>query len=236
VKKSEPVKTIPPFTKSGLFAGTAQSVPIALAVAAYGVVFGVLAGQVGLRLHEALIMSATVFAGSAQLVALEMWTNPPPVAAIILTALVVNLRYLLLGAALARWFSGLRSSCSYGSLFFMNDESWALTMGWFAQGKRDTAFLLGSGLAVFAGWISSTAIGRTVGETLAQPERYGFDFAFTAVFISLLCGMWRGKADLVPWAVAALAAVISSRVLPGSWYILAGAVSGSITGACIDGN
>ncbi len=236
MEKNNRLKTIPPFTKSALFTGMAQSIPIALAVATYGVVFGVLAGQVGLELSEAVFMSATVFAGSSQLVALEIWAHPPPATTLVLTTLVVNLRYILMGAALARWFSGLRPSYAYGSLFLMNDESWALTMGWFARGNRDAAFFLGSGLAVFIAWLSSTAIGRTVGGALAQPERYGFDFAFTAVFVSLLCGMWRGKSDVFPWAVAACTAVIFSRLLPGSWYILAGAVAGSITGAFTHGN
>jgi predicted branched-subunit amino acid permease len=80
--------------------GYLRCLPIALGVAGYGVVFGVLARESGLSVPEATLMSATVLAGAAQLIALELWADPVPVAAVVGTTLVVNLRYVLMGAAL----------------------------------------------------------------------------------------------------------------------------------------
>lgn len=207
-----------------------QSIPISLSVFAYGVVFGVLSRQTGLNPGQALMMSGLVFAGSSQLIALDMWRIPLPVLPIIFTTLVVNLRYILMGAALFRWFSRLSKPKAYLSLFFMTDENWALTMAEYSTGKKSGGFLLGSGFTIFIAWMASTALGQIAGGVFDQPERWGLDFAFTAVFLSLVIGMYRGKRDWLPWLVAAGTAVLFSRVLPGKWYILLGALAGSLVG------
>jgi 4-azaleucine resistance transporter AzlC len=223
------------FDLAGARAGARRSIPIALSIFVYGLVFGVLARQAGLSIIECLLMSGLVFAGASQFVALGLWISPLPVVTIILTTLIVNLRHLLMGAALRPWLSRLPATRAYGTLFFLNDESWALTMGEFARGGRNAAFLLGSGLAAFAAWSGATLVGRTAGSALQDPARWGLDFAFTAVFIALLVGLWKGKSDLLPWAVATIVAVITARWLPGKWYILLGGLAGSLAGAVQDG-
>jgi predicted branched-subunit amino acid permease len=83
----------------------------------------------------------------------------------------------------------------------------------------------------YVAWLATTMIGHSLGSAIDDPTRYGLDFAFTATFLALLLGMWKGRGDLVPWIVAALAAIISARLVPGSWYILVGGVVGSLAGA-----
>src|SRR5918992_4695256 len=110
----------------------------------------------------------------------------------VLTALVVNARHLLMGAALLPWFGGLPRSRVYGSAFFLNDESWALTMQDLRAGSGNGAFLLGSGLALFLAWVGATAAGRVAGAAIEDPTRWGLDVAFTAVFAALLVGLREG--------------------------------------------
>lgn len=218
------------FTLSGALEGARRCLPIEVSGFAIGLVFGVLARQVGLSVTESVLMSALVFSGAAQFVVLGLWTAPLPVITIALTTLVVGLRHLLMGAALGPWFSRLPPLKAYGSVFFMADENWALTMSEFSKGRRDGAFLLGGGLAMFASWTISTLIGRTIGGALQDPSRWGLDFAFTAVFLALLAGMWKGRTDLLPWAMAAVVAVAADYWLPGQWYILLGGLAGSLAG------
>ncbi len=218
------------FTTAGALRGARKALPLVVSVFAVGVVFGVLARQAGLSPAESLLMSALVFAGASQFVALSLWTTPLPVAVIVLTTLVVNLRHLLMGASLRPWFSRLSPFKAYGSAFFMVDESWALTMGDLTSGGRDTAFLLGSGAALFGSWVSATLVGVTAGAVLRDPAQWGLDFAITAAFIALLVGMWKGRSDLLPWTAAAVVALAASHWLPGKWYILLGAIAGSVMG------
>nr|WP_197052359.1 AzlC family ABC transporter permease [Halobellus rufus] len=123
------------FSLAGLRTGFLRCTPIALGVAGYGVVFGILADRAGLSAAEATLMSATVLAGAAQLVAVEVWAEPIPVLAVVGTTLVVNLRYLLMGAALRPWFEDLTPLQAYGSAFFTADENWALTIGELRSGS-----------------------------------------------------------------------------------------------------
>src|SRR3712207_5287712 len=147
------------FTRQGMLLGIRRGLPLAVSVFAYGIVFGVLARQAGLGLAESTLMSALVYAGSAQFVALDLWATPLPVASIVLATLVVNARLLLMGAALQPWFARLPASRAYGSVFFLSEESWALALREFAAGRRDAAILPGAGLALFVAWVGATVAG-----------------------------------------------------------------------------
>lgn len=219
---------------AGMVRGMRSIIPLALGGLPDGIVWGVLAHQAGLSLREVLMMSGLVYAGSAQFLAIKLWSVPLAAGAIlpiIGTTLLVNLRYLLLGAALRPWFARLRPTRAYLALFFMSDENWALTMREFIEGRRDAAFLLGGGLLLFVSWVSASVIGNMIGLAISDPVQWGLDFVFTAVFLTLLVGMWKGKSDLLPWIVAAIVAVVTARLLPGSWYILLGGLAGSLVGA-----
>lgn len=217
------------FSVEGLSCGFVRALPIALGVGGYGTLFGVLARQAGLSISEAALMSATVLAGAAQLIAVEMWDSPVPVIAILATTTVVNLRYILMGAALRPWFKQLTPIQAYGSVFFTADENWALTMKEFYDGREQGAFLLGSGLAIWTFWVAATIIGATAGHFITDPASYGLDFILTAVFLTLVVGFWDGTETLLPWSLAALVAIVSAISLPGQWYILLGGLTASAT-------
>ena len=220
------------FTLAGVMRGVRRAMPLAVSVFTVGLVFGVLSRQARLSAAEATLMSALVFAGASQFVALSLWMIMPfPIITIILTTFVVNLRHVLMGASLRPWLARLPRLAVYCSLFFMVDESWALTMGEFSAGGRDAAFLLGSGGLLYVAWVTSAIVGQIAGSSIQNPAHWGLDFAFTAVFIALLAGMWRGKSNLLPWIVAAGTALAAYHWVPGEWYIVLGGLAGSLTGA-----
>lgn len=197
--------------------------------------FGVLAHQAGVSVLEVFLMSSLVFAGAAQFSAISLW--PPATAAgvIVFTTLVINLRHLLMGAALRPWLRGLPRRRVYPSLFLMNDETWALTLRELSAGYRDAAFLAGSGVTIFFAWVGSTVLGRWTGTVFVEPERLGLDFVFVAVFLTLLVGLWRGKGDLIPWLVAGAVAVVANETLGERWYVVLGAVAGTAAGVLREG-
>jgi branched chain amino acid efflux pump len=225
---------VPQFTRDGLLRGARRTVPIGTAVAVYGTVFGALAAQAGLSSLEAVLMSGLVFAGAAQFIALELWGTPVPIFALALTALVVNLRHLLMGATLASWLRGLPPRRLAASAAFLSDESWALTTQAQVSGERDRGFLIGSGFVLFVCWVGSTAVGAVAGGVIEDPRALGLDFAFTAVFLVLLVGFWRGPQEVIPWASAAGVAIAVESAVGGAWYIVAGGLTGSILGVWRD--
>ena len=216
------------FDRRGIRAGFVVSLPVALGVGGYGIAFGILAERAGLSVAEAALMSATVVAGASQIVAVELWSNPIPVAAILLTTFALNLRYSLMGAALQPWFRQLSAKQAYGSLFFMADENWALTLRDLKAGNGRGAFLLGSGLAVWSAWVLSTVVGTLAGDAIGDPTAYGIDFILAVVFVALAVELWDGRSSLVPWTVALGTALLTAQLLPGQWYILLGGIAAGV--------
>ena len=218
-------------------AGASACLPVVISVAADGLVWGVLARGAGLSLLEVIMMSGLVFAGSAQFVALNLWTATPatlPIGPLVIAALIINLRYLLLTATLRPLFPAGKVSGRAWLMFFVSDENWAITMLEMRKGGGTIAFLLGGGVLTYLCWMAATVIGHVLGSAIDDPARYGLDFAFTATFLGLLLGMWKSRADVLPWAVAALSAIIAAKLIEGSWYILIGGLVGSLAGAIAD--
>jgi len=226
---SEP-ETDATFTRGGLALGFRRGLPLGLGSIAFGLLFGVLSKQAGLSLGEACLMSAVVFAGSSQLVALGMWGTPIPVLPIVATTLLINLRHVLMGLTLRRRYTRLPPATAYGSYFFLTDESWALASVEFERGGHDAAFLPGVGIVLFVCWVGATAAGRLTGAAIRDPAAWGLDFAFVAVFLALLTSLAtaRRRSVLLPWLLAAGAALAADRLLPGNWYVLIGTLVGSV--------
>lgn len=217
--------------KSDIIRGAAANMPMAASVMAYGGVLGVLASQKGLGWFDLLFMNSAIFAGSAQFVMLDMWTLPLPVIEMALAVLVINLRYLLIGASLEPLFSGRGLLCKMFMMHLVADENWAVTIAEQRRGTATIRFLFGGGIMIYLSWCSGTLAGLIGGGFIAHPETYALDFAFTAVFTSLAVGLWQGKKDVLPWLVAGGLALLAHHLLPGKWYIVIGGLGGAITAA-----
>ena len=219
------------FTAAGALRGARAVVPIVPGAVAFGLVYGFLAGERGLGAVEIGLMSTLMFAGASQFLALELWGEPLPLVALVLGVLVINLRHLLMGPALLPWLGRISRRHAYLSLYFMTDESWGVSVAEERRGGRDAAFLLGAGLGLYVFWVASTMLGRAAGDMSYLVERWGLDYLTTAFFVALLAGFWRGPKDAAPWLVAGGIAVAAKWTLPGTWYIVLGAVAGSLVGA-----
>lgn len=218
------------FTATGFLRGVRTGLPLAAGNVAYGVVFGVLAKHTGLSLPEAVLMSGLVYAGAAQFVALGIWASPVPVLSLAITTLVVNLRFLLMGATLQPWLRRLSPVKKYACVVLLDDESWALTFAEWDAGRSDRAFLIGCQVVLYCTWLGGTASGEMFGGLITDPKSLGLDFVFIAFLTALLVGRYRGFRDFVPWLAAGFTSVVASVLLPGHWYVLLGAVVGTLVG------
>jgi 4-azaleucine resistance transporter AzlC len=221
----------PPFTLAGFRAGAAGVLVLIPSVALYGLAFGIMAATAGLSTVESVLFSGLVYAGGAQMASLQAWTEPVTFAAVALTTLAMNSRYLLLGAALRPHYAGLPAPLSYPSLFMMGDGNWALQMREYDEGRNDAAFMLGSGVVMWIAWVTATAAGHLFGGLLGNPERYGADFMLAAFFATMAVVFFREAGQTLSLLVAVGVAIVVERALAGPWYILLGALAGSLVGA-----
>jgi 4-azaleucine resistance transporter AzlC len=203
---------------SGLGDGLVSSLPLAPSVFVYGTVFGGLAVQSGLHPLEVWGMSLLVFAGAAQFVAVPMLAAGASPLAIIATTYVVNMRHSLMAATLAPAFRAFPRPWLALVAHGINDESFAVAVA--RRHPPDPWCFVGSVLAVAGAFLAGVPVGTQVGGLVADPARWGLDFAFPAVFLALVAAQLRRRADgLVALASAALAVAIA-LVLPGTWHII----------------
>jgi predicted branched-subunit amino acid permease len=219
------------FTLNGLREGALGIGVLVPGTAMFGMAFGVMAKAAGLGVWEAMLLSAWVNAGGAQMATLQAWADPVPLLAVVLTTLAMNARYLLLGAALRPWFGSLPASRSYPSLFVLGDANCAMALRRHAGGQSDAAFILGSGAVLWLVWVAATAAGHGFGQALGDPRRLGIDFMLGAFFATMAAGWLERRGTLLPFGIGVAGAIVIDRLLGAPWSILIGASLGAAVAA-----
>ncbi|WP_420345671.1 AzlC family ABC transporter permease [Pelagibius sp.] len=221
----------------GLRAGFTRLAPVAVFALPFGLAFGAAAVERGLLPLQALIMSATVFAGAAQFAVLDLWSHPLPLFSIALTVLAVNARHLLLGAALAPWINALPWPRRLLALPLLSDANFADSYrslrdsGDDGGGDANLGILVGGGLALWLAWTAGTAMGAYAGSGLGDLSRFGIDLVMACFFAAVAAGDLKTLPALLPAAVAALVAVLTLDVVPVGWNIILAALAGASVGA-----
>ena len=197
-------------------------VALALAVAPllFGAAFGVLALDAGMSSLQALLMSATTFAGSAQFAAASILEDGGGAAAAIVAALLLNARYVPLGIAVAPIFPGSRRRRFLEAQLIV-DESWALSG---RSGRFEYGILVGAGLLLYVVWVGGTALGTVAGDLL-DPDAIGLDAAFPALFLALLAPYLRTRRALVTAAAAAAITLVLLPLMPPGIPIVAASLA-----------
>lgn len=204
-----------------------------IAVVPIGLLWGTLAVGKGLSLVEAWLMSLLVFAGASQFVALELWTEPAPVLLLAFTAFIVNIRHVLMSASISRHVPSIPRKLHPLVAYLLVDESWALGEKRALSQPLTLAYFLGTAVPLWLCWNASTIAGATLGKSLGDPAAFGIDFAFSAMFIAILMGFWKGRRTAAVLAVAGFSAAVAKLYVAGAWYIVIGGVAGALCAALL---
>ena len=201
------MRALPAGDRSRLRDGVRAAAPLALGPVLFGISFGLLAETAGMNIAAAVTFSATTFAGSAQLAAATVLENGGTAPAAVVAAVLLNARYAPMSVAVAGLFHGPPWRRLVESQLIV-DESWALAG---RSGRFQRNILLGAGLLLYVLWIASTAAGTVVGDRLGDPESYGLDAAFAALFLGLAYPYLRTRRAL---SAALVSAAITLAFLP----------------------
>lgn len=215
--------------------GLIDALPVTAGFVPCALVLGAQATEKGLSALEVPLMTGLNFAGGSEFTAIALWTSPPHVLLIMAMTFLVNSRHMLMSAVLTPFLQRLPRRKALPALFFMCDESWA--MGLADARKRVDAgtpaaeafslrYYLGVCAALYLTWVLSTALGAVVGPMIGNIDAWGFYMAFPAVFLILLRGMWKGLRAARPWLISLVVAAATYLLVPGAWYVAAGALSG----------
>jgi predicted branched-subunit amino acid permease len=224
-------------TVAGMALGLRRVMVLIPGIVVFSVAFGAAAAAKGLSLFEAVLMSALVYAGVSQLVAMELWRPEWSWGAIIGLAAVtatVNARMVLQGAALQPWFARYPVAVNALHLFFFTDANWLIGTRYQGEGGRDLGVLIGAGLALWLVWIAATVPGYVLGALVPDPRAYGIDLVMPIFFAAMIVPLWRGRRAMLPWIVAGIVALVTARLVDGYAFIIVGALSGAVAGAFLD--
>ena len=167
--------------------GFLDMLPLSLAVLPWGVLCGSLAIQRDFTPVEALLMPLLVFAGSAQLVAIELIASNVPLATILLTTFIISSRHFLYGLALRDKLKGLSSRWRLSLGFLLTDELFALSTAVRSlKGKLRLVYGLAAGGSFYFFWLLWNIIGIIAGSYLPDLTEVGLDFAIAVTFIALV--------------------------------------------------
>lgn len=199
--------------------GVRAALPALVATGTWGLVTGVAMVKVGLSTVQALGMTLLVFAGSAQLAALPLVAAGAPVWVILLTATVVNLRFVIFSAGLYPFFKHfpLRKRLLLG--YVTSDIGFAMSLQrWTAaqiDGREASVsstervwFFLGIAAGNWFGWQTMSIAGIFLAAQV--PGAWGLDFAAILALIALTVPMINSKSSLVGAVVAGLVAVTAA--------------------------
>jgi predicted branched-subunit amino acid permease len=197
---------------SDVWEGVRRMLPIAVAGLPEGVAFGALSTSV-LGHVAPIAMSLTAFSGSAQYATVSVLRDGGTLAAALLAAAALNVRYVAMSASVPGSSRRQRAA----ACLLLTDAAWGV-----AQGSRTR--LIGAGATDLTSWLSGTVIGVLGGSLLGDPARLGLDAAFPALFVWLL----RDHLGVLALVGAVVALVLTPLLAPGLPILAAGLAAGVI--------
>lgn len=216
--------------ESPLASAFRQALPIILGYVPVGFAYGVLAQKSGLSGFNTMLMSVLVFAGSAQLIAVGLFASGTAPLAVVATTFIVNLRHLLMSAALAPFLRAWSKTRLALFSYQLTDETFALHANRFAKGETGAGETFGINVIAQCAWVGGTALGLAASTLITDIRPIGLDYALPAMFIALLLG------QLKSWqhaAVAVAAGVLSTALMLaglGQSHVLAATIMAATIG------
>nr|WP_255670216.1 AzlC family ABC transporter permease [Aeromicrobium wangtongii] len=180
--------------------------------------FGIVAREAGFSAVAAIVMSAIVFAGSAQFAAVSIIASGGTAGAAVAAAALMNSRFLPMGIALGPSLPGgpvVRAAQGQAVI----DASWAMSNR--GDGTFDRWFLFASTAPQYLTWIAGTACGALGGDLFRDPSRFGLDAIYPTFFLALLIAEIKDRTTLAVAATGGLVALSLVQVAPPGLPVLA---------------
>lgn len=217
--------------QSEFFAGCRGIVPLIIGAIPFGIIFGAVANNSGLSFAGTIAMSAFVFAGSSQFIALSL-LNSTAIPLIILTVFVVNLRHLLYAVSLIPYIQRLPQVWKFSLGFWLTDEAFAVAIARYNQADKSPLkhwYHLGAALFMYVNWQLFTIVGFTLGNLIPNAANWGLDFAMSVTFIGLLIPYLINKPMIIGAVVSGIMALVF-HTLPYNLGLIVATLSGVISG------
>lgn len=212
---------------SEILRGMRAGVPVVIASAPFGLLFGALAIENGLTVFEATLMSATIFAGASQLVGLNLFRDNVAPWLIVFSIFAVNFRHILYSAAVGRRIRHWPIARQAVAFFFLVDPQYAETERQIANGRTiGFGWYMGMGIVIYCFWVLNSLLGAVFGRMLPDTHMLGFDFLLPIYFFGLVLEFRTRPLFLPVVAASALGSIIAYETVGSPWHVSIGALAG----------
>ncbi len=220
--------------REAFFHGVRTLIPLTPGVIPFGLITGVMAIEMGMSPGMSMGMTLLFYSGSAQLVALQLLQNGALPVTVVVTALIINLRFIMYSASLAPYLHHLPRRWTWPVSYLLSDQSYALCTLKFSSGELGRFaphFYAGTAVAMWLTWQLSVFAGVYLGASI--PEAWSLSFAVPLSFLALLVPGIRSAASLGAAVTGGLIAV-SAVKLPYNLGLVTASIGGVIAGLMIE--
>lgn len=227
IYKHKPLQSDPTSKSTQFWEGFAKGLPIMIAAAPFGLLFGALAIDQGFSLFETVLMSAAIFGGASQMVGIELFGQNIPAWLIVFSIFAVNFRHVLYSAAVGRRIGHFKPWQAMLSYFLLTDPQYAETEKRAESGKPVTfIWYLGVATPIYVAWVVEAFIGGLFGNLISDTHALGIDMLLPIYFLGLVMG-FRKRANWWPIVItSAIASIIAAKTIGSPWHVSIGAVAG----------
>ena len=210
------------------FKGIADVSPLMIPVVPFGIIFGVLAIDVGLSPLTTMAMSVIIFGGASQIIFLQLFSAGASSLVILSSVGAVNSRHLLYGAVLSEHMSDLKMTWKIIISYFLVDQAFVVTNSYLKKSNdQDKVFhSFGAGATCWVVWQITTIIGIFLGSII--PEKLGLSFAVPLTFLALLVNDFRKLINVIVIIISGIVATVGFEIIPFKAYVIVAAVSGLV--------
>lgn len=218
--------------RNDFYAGARDVLPMLVGIFPFSMIVGVTAVDLGIAPIQAIAMSVMIFAGASQLAAIQLIGQAAPATLVVLTVLIVNLRFIMYSASIAPYFRQFNFFQKGIAAYMLTDPGFAVSITGFRKEKRGRfSYYMGSAFFIWFAWQVGTILGVVVGSGI--PEPLSLEFAIPLMFMALLFPNLQDKASKLTACVAGLVAVFAAG-LPYSLGIITAALIAMGCGAAYD--
>lgn len=206
--------------KRTFWTGVFQGIPIALGYIPISFAYGVLAQNNGLSIFNTVIMSIIVFAGSAQLIAVSLFASGASCLSIVMTTFIVNLRHLLMSAALTPHLKRWKKLELFLFSYHITDETFAINTTKFSECSNRKSESFGVNAIAQVSWVLGTILGVFTCHLIQDPKPFGLDYALAAMFIGLLVFMLQERSKFLVAILAGGLSVLFYLIGMNQWNVI----------------
>jgi predicted branched-subunit amino acid permease len=217
--------------RRSFLAGVRAIAPVLVGVVPFGLIAGAGAVAADLSVAQALGLSTIVFAGASQLAAIELLGRDAPLAVVIGTALVINLRMVMYSASIAPYFQDLSARWRALVAYLLTDQAYALSIARFRTSGASRWYYLGTAVPLWVAFVIMTVVGAVAGARL--PESVPLTFAVPLTFLAVLAPTVVDRPTIVAAVVGGAVASLGAT-LPFNIGLLVGALTGIGAGLVVD--